>query len=225
MGKSNEELRHQILNLLRESDQVNRLDISVHVKDGIVKLTGKVPSYQSKNAAESDVSRVVGVRGVENQLEVSSPGDPLISSDDRISFELKKAIYDEPDITPDLIQIKVNRGNVTLKGSVDRYWKKQKIEDLTLEIEGVGAILNELTIVPANSISDEIIAERIARALNEDMSIAVDSVDIEVENGIVTLRGVVPDSLAHARVTDIIKELDGVAQIHNKLDIIPPPID
>jgi len=54
----------------------NLLNIEVNVTNGIVTLAGEVPNAQVKADAERETRSVNGVKGVNNNLQVSSPPKP-----------------------------------------------------------------------------------------------------------------------------------------------------
>jgi hypothetical protein len=69
-------------------------DIAVAVKDGVVTLSGFVPSFWEKDAAEKAVKRVYGVRGIANDIEVKlfwQRTDPEIARDAFMSLRATSA--------------------------------------------------------------------------------------------------------------------------------------
>lgn len=54
----------------------NLLNVEVNVTNGIVTLAGEVPNEQVKRDAEAEVRTVAGVKGVNNNLQVSTPPRP-----------------------------------------------------------------------------------------------------------------------------------------------------
>jgi len=54
----------------------NLLNIEVNVTNGIVTLAGEVPNAEVKADAERETRSVNGVKGVNNNLQVSSPPKP-----------------------------------------------------------------------------------------------------------------------------------------------------
>lgn len=63
--------------------------IIVTVKDEIVKLTGTVDAYSKKNAAEEAVNNVLGVKAVEDGIEVR-----FSESGRRLDHEIAQAVVD-----------------------------------------------------------------------------------------------------------------------------------
>ncbi|MEO8349875.1 MAG: BON domain-containing protein, partial [Acidobacteriota bacterium] len=54
----------------------NIVNIEVNVTNGIVTLAGEVPNAQVKADAEAEARSVSGVKGVNNNLQVSNPPRP-----------------------------------------------------------------------------------------------------------------------------------------------------
>ncbi len=76
------DLQRDVLDELKWEPSVNASHIGVVVKDGIVTLTGRVPAYMEKYAAEKAAKRVYGVRAVANELEVELPGNSKRTDED-----------------------------------------------------------------------------------------------------------------------------------------------
>ena len=101
-------------------------DVSAHVKDGVVTLTGKVTMPYKRNDIAKRVGQVDGVREVRDQIAVL----PVSQWDDELRYRIAGSIYNNSNfwnyaimVNPP-IHIVVERGRVTLTGvvqsSVDR---------------------------------------------------------------------------------------------------------
>src|SRR5262249_56664805 len=103
-------------------------EIGVAVHDGIVTLTGSVPSYTEKRKAERAASRVQGVKAVANDLEVRMPW-----TSERTDAEIAQAACDALKwaitVPDDRIKISVSRGWVDLEGVVDWQYQRTAAED------------------------------------------------------------------------------------------------
>lgn len=64
----------EALRRLRRSGYLALWDVSCDVRGERVRLLGRLPSYYLKQVAQAVVAQVEGVRGVENLIEVASPG-------------------------------------------------------------------------------------------------------------------------------------------------------
>src|SRR6266481_4983782 len=110
--RSDKFIRDDVVFELKYDPKITSSDIAVAVKDGVVTLSGFVPSYWEKDAAEKAIKRVYGVRGVANDIEVklfTSRTDPEIARD--AVHELQSHI----SIPSDKIKVTVSRGWVTLE--------------------------------------------------------------------------------------------------------------
>jgi len=72
--KSDSDIKRDVDDELRWDPNVHAQDIAIAVTDGVVALTGFVPSYAAKSAAEKAAQRVAGAVGVADDLEVRLPG-------------------------------------------------------------------------------------------------------------------------------------------------------
>src|SRR6202049_1717444 len=113
--RSDDFIRDDVWFELKWDPKITSSDIAVAVKDGVVTLSGYVPSYWEKDAAEKAVKRVYGVRGVANDLEVklfATRTDPEIARD--AVHELESHI----SIPSEKIKVTVRNGWVPLEGSI-----------------------------------------------------------------------------------------------------------
>lgn len=65
--------------------------------------------------------------------------------------------------------------------------------------------------------SDESIKETICHALEQHPRVDASEIEVEVQNGVVTLKGSIHDRAAKRRVSDLVDWLPGVEDVHNNL--------
>ena len=100
----------------------------------------------------------------------------------------------------DSVHMQVDNGIVTLTGKVTMPYKKNDIEKRVARIEDVHQVVNKITVLPVSSFDDEL-RFRIARAIYGNSSfwnygsMANPPIHIVVENGHVTLDGVVNSNI------------------------------
>src|SRR6202049_4742413 len=113
-GMDDLEVKKSVESELNFEPSINAAEIGVAVKGGIVTLSGRVPSYWEKIAAERAAARVSGVKAVANELEVRLPG-----SSERTDEDIARAAVDTLRWTilvpQDKIKVKVYKGWVTLE--------------------------------------------------------------------------------------------------------------
>jgi len=96
-------------------------DVSADVKDGVVTLTGKVTMPFKRDDIAKRVSKVAGVQGVVERLDVL----PVSPFDDELRYRIARSIYGNSNfwtyaIMPNPpIHIVVEHGRVTLTGVVN----------------------------------------------------------------------------------------------------------
>lgn len=215
---TDEELQTQIIDKLHWDDRVNAADVGVTVNDAKVTLRGTVPSYRAKALAEQDTKEIAGITEVFNHLQVQYPDTIPVPIDEEIASNVANALTWDTDIDADKIDVSVMGGLLTLRGTVDAYWKKFQVEDISYGITGVIDIINELAVVPTKKPQDEEIARSIENALERNTFVEAEDVNVVVEDGRVTLTGFVPNwgawRAAHNVATytkGVIKVVDGLA--------------
>jgi hyperosmotically inducible protein len=121
----------------------------------------------------------------------------LPQSDSDIATNVRHAVtmYPYYSIWDDL-SFRVADGNVSLTGEVNQPFKKQDIERLVQRVPGVASVTNDIKVLPLSSMDDRLRVQ-VARAIYRDPVLsgyamgAVPAIHIIVENGHVTLTGMV----------------------------------
>jgi hyperosmotically inducible protein len=149
------------------------------------------------------------------------PGNP---NETRIAREVRHQLVTLPyyGIFDDLA-FRVDGDTVTLMGSVVRPTLKSSAENVTKNIEGVNKVINNIKVLPLSSMDDRIrIAEY--RAIYGDPTIgtrygyrAIPSIHIIVENGHVTLEGVVANQFDKNLINTRANSVPNVFSVTNNL--------
>lgn len=215
-------LEEQVLKQIDWDDRVMRQDINVNAEeDGTITLTGQVSSNLARLSAEADAYRIPGVARVNNKIKVQySPAEPAID-DNSIRSTVESVIFWNPDVNIADIRVTVTNGIVSLHGTVDAYWKKHHVEFLVYNVAGVSGIENELAVVPTHKITDVAIAENVMAALDRNAFVDGTEVDVEVEEGVVTLSGRVPSYTSYHQAYESALYAEGVVGIVDELNIVP----
>ena len=130
------------------------------------------------------------------------------------------------------INTDVRDGTVILTGEVERSVDKQLAEELVLGIDGVTEVENELTIVDMSDNQDKAAMEqssgeftdmKIATVINSrylfDTDIDSTGIDVEVEQGNVTLTGHVESEAERKLAVQIAQNANDVAEVESNLEI------
>ena len=121
------------------------LEIAVDAVDGIVTLRGTVESFSQHRAAGQDANKVAGAYEVDNQLKVSLSGANRRGDDEIRGVALQRLIWDT-EVPSDLVDVKVNDGWVTLKGSVSFQFESDAAYDDVAGMYGVVGVTNEIVV-------------------------------------------------------------------------------
>lgn len=213
---TDEQIKKRVSDELFWDSRIDDSKINVDVQNGVAILKGEVPSCSQMFDAENDAWNIPGVIGVNNELMVVLSETPI---DDEILNTIENILAWIPYIDSSKINVSVDGGLVTLEGSVDTYWKKIRIEDIIFDIKGVNQISNKLSIVPTKDFIDEQIANNIISAMDRNLNVDVELIDIKVENGIATISGNVPTFTSYRAAYNAAAYTSGVIDIIDNLTI------
>ena len=144
----------------------------------------------------------------------------------KTNAQLQKDVMDEikwePCVTAAQIGVSVADGVVTLNGMVATYAEKWAAERAAQRVEGVKAIAEEIQIKPIgmHAKTDTEIAAVAATSLKAHVWVPTD-IQATVEDGWVTLLGVVNWEFQQRAATDSVRFLAGVKGVSNKITLKP----
>lgn len=211
--RKDEDIKKDVVDQLYWDDRIDASEVQVTVTNGLVQLTGKVPTNRDRIAAYDDTTFVDGVLDVHNDLEVEFIETLLTDKD--IAENAKEALRLDPDVEAFDIEVKCDEGLVELNGNVDAYWKKVLAEETVLNLAGVTAVTNKLVVVPSKKVEDEVIATDIVEALDRSAFTNPEDINVKVEEGVVKLSGNVPSIRAKVEATETARYTPGVVYVHN----------
>jgi osmotically-inducible protein OsmY len=219
MKDVDEQIKKDLVDQFYWDPRVDASDIKVEVNDGRVTLSGTVPTYPARQSAEMDCFSIFGVTSVENDLDVKPASGDLATPDEEIQEKIRTFLEWNPGIDVSHIRISVVGGLVTLEGSVDAYWKREIAAKLAASIPEVSGVRNKLAVTPIESSDDKRIADTILAALNRNMMVPEQDIQVEVTGGRVTLSGKVPNWIAYKAVEDAAQLTAGVVDVQNQVSI------
>ncbi len=119
--------------------------IDVDTSNGVVTLSGKVPTAAERSEAERIARNTQGVRQVVNNISVEGgeKGAEGTSSDTVILGSIKSKYLANGIIGTN---VDVNNGEVTITGEVDNPQEKARAEEIARQTSGVKSVKNQLTI-------------------------------------------------------------------------------
>jgi osmotically-inducible protein OsmY len=213
---TNEELQKNIYAELKWDPSVNASDIGVTVKDrGVVTLSGTVPYYADKWAAEQATTRVVGVKVVAEEIEVKLSKSHELD-DTELGESIARALAFNI-LVPKQVKAKIENGWVTLRGAVNWDYEKRNAEESIKKIAGVRGIANLISLRP--SVKPQDVRIKIKSALERMADIDADNISIKTYGGKVTLSGRVHSYNESEEARSAAWRTPGVISVKNELRV------
>lgn len=230
--RSDAAIENDLVTALANNPATDAFEINTGVNNGNVTLSGTVGSWQEKELCREIAEGVNGVTEVTNNIKINYNAfrtDNDIKAD--ITSRLKWDIY----VNQQFIQVAVNDGIVSLSGTVasaaekewayDDAWvngvKSVNVDKLKVQWwENSSPESNRYNII----LRDKEIKAALEQAFILDPRVISDRIHIDVNNGVVTLRGTVTDLQAKTAAEKDTKRTIGVFGLENDLKVEPRSI-
>jgi osmotically-inducible protein OsmY len=212
---SDKSLQQAVIDELEWEPSVNAAHIGVAVNNGVVTLSGHVGAYTEKVAAERAAGRVVGVKAIAEELQVRYPFDTPDDSD--IAKSAVHSLAWDIEVPNKNIEVKVEKGWVTLSGAVDWHFQSSAAEADVRRLRGVIGVTNNIKIKPVVEASN--IHAKIAAALARNAAIDSDDIHVTTNGGKVTLNGSVDSWNARTVAESTAWSAPGVTKVEDLLTV------
>jgi len=218
--RSDAEVRQEAVETLTRDVRVDASHVDVHVVNGVVSLRGYVATPFERRVAAEIVRRVKGVRDLRNELQVAPSST---RSDAEISAEVRSALDRYPDLEAQRITVTVQNGVVILSGVVGSYAERANAGTAAWQSTGVADVVNNLAIEPAMTRTDSEIASEVRIDLAHNLDLTRQKVQVEVQGGVVYLRGSVSSLDQKWQADEVAWWTTGVRDVINELSVDPHP--
>lgn len=223
--------------------------VHVDTVEGRVTLHGRVPTTAQRALAAKTALKVSGVRSVANLLKVVPETNQVfpVRTDEELSKEASLALSTNPQLQGSGIRVRsVDRGVVLLTGDSRSYEETLRALATVDRLPGVRRIASEIS-APSNDDEDDrftfvgpaqapamtaqapaknssftdgwISAEVKARLMMAEQ-IPSGEINVDSDNGRVTLFGIVPTADVKAAAESEAKAVNGVTQVDNELQVV-----
>jgi osmotically-inducible protein OsmY len=212
------DIKRDIEDELRWDPDIDATDIGVAVHNGVVTLSGFVRSYAQKTEAERDAKRVAGVLGVANDIEVRLPvldqrPDPEVARD------AVNALKAELPFSSENIRVVVRDGWLTLEGTVEWNYARERAEASVKRVRGVKGVTNAIALKP--TVQPHEIRRKIEDALRRSAEIDASRITVETNGSEVILRGTVKSWAERQEAERAAWAAPGVTRVDNRIAISP----
>jgi osmotically-inducible protein OsmY len=132
-----------VINALRQDGDLNSLTVSVRSGNGFVYLDGFVSNDDEKERAELAAARVLGIRAIHNNLQVTNT--PPFKTDLAIRNDVLARLASIQGLDPGNILIGVRDGLVMFEGAVPNSLQKRELNAVALN-SGAAGVFNRVNV-------------------------------------------------------------------------------
>jgi osmotically-inducible protein OsmY len=227
--RSDSEILKNLKAALGSSALTDLHEVSAKVSSGVVTVMGSVHSYQERDAAGRLAEGIVGVRQVDNQVQVK-PG--ASRSDSAVATDVVNRLRWDTLVNDGLIDVAVHDGRVALTGKVGSAAEKRRaavdgwvlgaanVDDSGLHVDVQAAerdYLKHKLFVRSNTD----VAQAIRDAAAYDPRVSAADLRVSVDNGRARLYGSVGSLGARLAAEDLARHTVGVMSVQNELMVKP----
>ncbi|MET8233558.1 BON domain-containing protein [Micromonospora sp. NPDC005298] len=115
--------------------------LTVTVANGWLMLRGEVEFGWQRRAAEGELRRLDGVRGLTNLVEVCPPAPP---AGDRLPHDVERALL--RTIGADRVTVEVDGDTLVLAGVVRSWWERDQVQRVAWSAPGVRVVHDQLLV-------------------------------------------------------------------------------
>jgi osmotically-inducible protein OsmY len=214
--KTDSEIKRDVEAELRWDPEIDDRDIAVKTTNAIVTLTGFVHSYAEKYHAASTAKRIAGVAALANDIEVRlSPGEGV--PDPQLARDAVAALKAELPMSWEKIQPTVQDGRVSLEGTVEWHYQRDRAERAIHRLQGVVSVRNSIRIKPVAPAAG--LKEKITAAFHRNAEIDANAISIEAHGGEITLRGKVRSWAEREQAYSTAWSAPGVSLVNNEITV------
>jgi osmotically-inducible protein OsmY len=223
------------------SAEVKGRNIDVDSDHGVVTLKGKVDTETARQQAVGIAKGQDGVTRVDDQLTVTT--DSVVARSDSsprspgwITTKIQSQYYAHPGLKPWNIDVTTSdSGVVTLTGVVDNANDRAEAEKIARSTDGVTNVTDRLRVKGetaattgtaekvATDVTDSWITSKIQSRYFVDDDVKGRNINVDTQNGVVTLRGTVNSYSERLQAAAIARNTDGVKEVHDELMIEARP--
>jgi osmotically-inducible protein OsmY len=141
--------------------------------------------------------------------------------DDRIESSAKKSYVFKTYLKEDDIKIESKHGAVTLTGIVSEEYHKSLAQETMTGLPGVKSVDNRLEVkgAPPTANSDDWLRDKVKVTLLFHRSVSAGTTEVDVKDGIVTLRGPAVSQAQKELTTEYAKDVEGVKDVKNEMTL------
>lgn len=224
-------------------DDIKARFINVSTRDGVVTLSGRVESAESKQQALQIAQNTDGVREIQDHLVIglaqARDGSSAPEQMDAawITTKIQAKYFADPSVNGRDINVTTTNGVVTLSGRVDSEQAKQQAVAIARGTDGVARVDDRLAVQPEGAVAttgtvrgdaprtlgDKVDDVRITSTIQSkyflDDLVKGRRIDVDTRQGVVTLRGDVSNESERSQALLLARNTDGVQRVEDNLTV------
>lgn len=201
---SDEDIEEAAIKIIKDRN----LNADVSVKNGVLRIFGKVPTLKEKNSIETYFKSLPAKR-IENQLKI----EPPFPVND---FALESLIFDAlRELNIFHLRVKVLNKVAYIKGNVETEEEKRHVLDKATEVPGVVGVVNG--IVSRGEVSKDVEIENKISEILKDRMFNKDRILFFSVGGVVFLEGEVTNPSSLYGIEEKVGKISGVKKVINRL--------
>jgi osmotically-inducible protein OsmY len=141
--------------------------------------------------------------------------------DSRIELSAKQSYVFRTYLQGDDIKIQSRDGAVTLTGIVSENFHKSLAQETVADLPGVTSVDNRLEVkgAPPTANSDAWLRDKVKVALLFHRSVSARTTEVEVKDGIATLRGEALSQSQKELTTEYARDVEGIKDVKNEMSV------
>ena len=212
---------------------LNGDDVKVQSKDGVVTLTGSVPTESCKSLAWETVANLPDVISVDNKLEVQGE-TPDEDTDAWLVSNVNTALLFHRNVNATKTEVLAKDGTITLRGEIASVAQKDAATEYAWDVQGVKDVKNEMTVsnndinpgkttlgekVDAlnESIDDASVTALVKTTLLYHRSTSALNTTVNTKDGVVYLGGSAKNGAEEDLATKLVSDVHGVKRVVNNM--------
>ena len=140
--RTDEDIAHVAIDALRWNSVLPKDLIKVKGTKGVVTLSGMVSWRYEQEMAERTVSRLIGVRGVTNDIDIKSKAPTI----EQVKSAIEAALKRSAQVEARRIHVETNGATVVLSGTVDSWSELRATETAAWASLGVTHVENNINV-------------------------------------------------------------------------------
>ena len=141
-----------------------------------------------------------------------------------ITAKIKTKYAADPEINPFNIDVDTDNRVVRLRGTVEDEATRREAIELAESTEGVRRVISDIRIgerTMGDRLDDATIVTAVNAKFAADPMVSALKIDVDSNDGVVTLSGTVKTEQVRRHAADLVRTVDGVRSVENRLKVEP----